>query len=424
MSMRTGEPEPRPGQGRPVGVLRDRRFRLYWAGQTLSGAGNAMSSVALAFAVLSLTGSASSLGLVLLASQLPVIAFTLLGGVLGDRYSRRLIMLGTDSARAIIQGLTAALLVTGHASVLLLAVLQACAGVCSAMFTPAASGLVANLAPEGKVRQANSLLSMSRATAQIAALATAGAIVAAFGPGKAFAFDAATFATSTISLSLIRSPALAVPPDKRRRLLSELGEGWQAVRQRPWLTTYTAHVSLFNTISLSPFFVLGPLVAKGYLGGAPAWSAIAISYALGALAGSWVTLHWHPDRPMLATFTVSLAMAPLLALLAVPAALWAVLPAGAAAGSQASVYNTLASTCRQVNVPDHLLSRASSFVTLGGLVGAPVGMALAGIAADRFGTHVVLSIAAAWVIVSAVATFAVPSVRERLPLAVPNVATE
>ncbi len=403
---------------RRAGVLGDRQFRLYWAGQTLSGAGNAMSSVALAFAVLALTHDASSLGLVLLAAQLPVIAFTVFGGVAGDRYPRRLVLLATDSGRAGVQAVTAALLITGHASVLALGLLQACAGFGSAMFAPAASGLVANLAPQGQVQQANSLLTMSKAVTQVAALATAGALVAVLSPGAAFAVDSLSFLASTLSLALVRSPALAAPPSKGRRLLGEVGEGWRAVRECPWLLADVAHVSLFNTIALSPFFVLGPLVAERYLGGAPAWSAIAISYAVGAFAGSWVALHWHPARPMLAAFAVSTAMAPLLLVLAVPMSLWLVLPSGAAAGLQASVCNTLASTCRQVNVPDHLLSRASSFVTLGGLVGVPVGMALAGVAADKFGTHVVLLVAGAWVVASAAGAAAVPSVRGRLPLAI------
>ncbi|MGH9107396.1 MAG: hypothetical protein ACRDZX_16540 [Acidimicrobiales bacterium] len=222
----------------------------------------------------------------------------------------------------------------------------------------------------------------------------------------------------TLSLAGLRSPALAAPPGDRRRLLGELREGWQAVRERSWLASYVAHVSLSNAVAVSPFFVLGPLVAKRYLGGAPAWSAIAISYGVGAFAGSWMALRWQRARPMLATFAVSTAMAPLLTLLAAPASLGLVLPAGVAAGVEGSVYNTLASTCRQVNVPDHLLSRASSFVTLGGLVGVPVGMALSGVAADTFGTHVVLFVASAWVVVSAGIAMALPTVRVRLPLAI------
>lgn len=420
--MRVASPDPpESGEEHPstrYGVLRDRQFRLYWAGQTLSSAGNAMSTVALAFAVLTITRSASDLSLVLLAAQLPVIAFTLLGGVAGDRYSRRLVMLTTDWGRAVVQALTCVLLETGHASVLVLGLLQACVGAGSAMFVPAASGLVANLAPDGKLRQANSLLSMSKSVSGALALAGAGALVAAVGPGAAFAFDAFTFAGSTASLALVRGPALAEPLGQHRDLLHDLGEGWRAVRERPWLSSYVAHASLLNTLAISPFFVLGPLVAKLYLGGAPAWSAIAISYGIGAFIGGLVTLGWQPERPMLGTFAASLGLAPLLALLAVRGPMWLLLPAGGAAGLQATVYNTLASACRQANVPDHLLSRSSSFVTVAALVGTPIGMVLAGIGADNFGTHDVLLGSATWVVVSAAVAMSVPSVRAHFPLTI------
>jgi MFS family permease len=416
VSLGAGQSQPcrRP---RPARVLGDANFRLYWAGQTLSGAGNAVSSVALVFAVMALTHAASSLGLVLLASRLPVVVFTLLGGVVGDRYPRRVIMLSADAGRAAVQAVTATLLLTGRPSVVSLGLLQACAGVGSAMFAPAASGLVAHLSPGGQVRQANSVLSMSRAITQVVALAMAGAVVAGLGPGAAFAVDSASFAASTLTLALVRSPALASPPGNRPALFGQLGQGWQAVRERHWLLTYTAHVAALNTLAVSPFFVLGPVVARSYLGGAPAWSAIAISYAAGAFAGSWVTLHWHPARPMLAAFAVSLAFAPLLVLLALHSPLPLLVPAGAAAGAEASVYDTLASTCRQVNVPDHLLSRASSFVNLGGIAGAPVGMGLAGVVADRYGTEAVLWAAGGWVLASAATAMVVPSVRQRLSLA-------
>ncbi len=152
------------------------------------------------------------------------------------------------------------------------------------MFSPAASGLVADLAPAGRVKEANSLLSMSQSTAQLIALAAAGALVAAVGPGTAFFVDSATFAASTASLALVRSPALQRPPAGPHWLVGDLREGWAAVRRRPWLVAYTAHVALLNGLVIGPFFVLGPVVAKQHLGGAPAWAAIGIGYAF---RGSW-----------------------------------------------------------------------------------------------------------------------------------------
>jgi len=398
------------------GVLGDRRFATYWAGQTASSAGNALSTLALVFAVLSVSSSAASLGLVLLASRLPVIAFSLFGGVLGDRHSRRLLMLGADIARCGLQAVTAGVLISGHATVWDLAALQAGAGAASALFTPAANGLVAELAPAGRVREANSMLAMSKAVAAIAALGLAGVIVAAAGPGVAFGADAASFAVSTASLAAIRSPALAMPAPPGRRLVGDLRHGWAAVRERQWLCTYAAHVALLNAIAVSPFFVLGPLVADRHLGGAPAWAAIAIGYAVGSLVAAGLTLRWTPARPISAAVASSLALAPLLALLAGPAPLWLLVPAALAAGAQATIYNTFTSTAQQANIPSHLLSRTNSIVTLGALIAAPGGMALAGLAADTFGTALVLYLAAAWVVAGGAAALAMPSTRSRLAL--------
>jgi MFS family permease len=398
-------------------VLRDRRFRIYWTGQTLSAAGNAFSFLALAFAVLSLTRSATALGLVLLASRVPSIAFTLLGGVLGDRHSRREIMLSADIARTIIQAATAALLLSGQADVWAVAALQAGAGTASAIFAPAARGLVAQLAPPGQLRQANSVLGMSSAVAAIVAVAASGGVVAALGPGVAFGIDGASFAASSISLSLLSSPALTAPPPSPHRLLDELAGGWAAVRQQRWVCAYATHAALLNTIAVSPLFVLGPLVAVRHLGGAPAWAAIAASYAIGALVASGVTLRCQPGRPLLAAYSLSLAFAPLLFLLAVLAPTWALVPAGLAAGAQASAYNTLTTTALQANIPDELLSRASAIVTLGGLFAVPIAMSVVGPIANTLGTSTVLEFAAAWVLVSGLAALFTPSSRARITLA-------
>ncbi|HTX01082.1 MAG TPA: MFS transporter [Acidimicrobiales bacterium] len=392
-------------------MLGSRDFRWYFLGQTTSGFGSSLSGVALAFAVLSLTRSATLLGTVLLASRLPVIVLALAGGVLGDRFSRRLVMLGTDTGRTVLQGITAALLLSGHAAVWSLALVQAGAGAGSALFSPAANGLVPNLVAPEQLRRANSLLSMSSSLASIAAVGAAGAIVALVGPGAAFTVDAGTFAASAVSLALVRSQSLEAPPPSGRRLVAEVGEGWRAVRSRPWLLAYSLHVSLLNTLVLSPLFVLGPLVADQRLGGAGAWAGIAMSYAVGSLCGGAIVLRWHPERPMLATFAVSLALAPLPGLLAVPVALWWLAPAALLAGAETSVYNTLATTAQQADVPDRLRSRTGAFVTVGALAGVPVGMGLAGVVAGALGTRSVLGFAAAWVVLSALGAAAVPAVR-------------
>jgi len=150
-----------------LSVLRERDFRLLFTGQTLSNLGSALVPIALAFAVLDLTGSATDLGLVLLASRLPNTVLVLTGGVVGDRWSRRWVMLASDAIRCLTQAATAMLLVTGTARLWELLVLQAAHGAAAAFFDPAATGLVPETVGPGRLQQANALLGLSRSATGI-----------------------------------------------------------------------------------------------------------------------------------------------------------------------------------------------------------------------------------------------------------------
>src|ERR671932_761448 len=94
-------------------VLREREFRLVFGAQVVSLFGDGIVPVALAFAVLDLTGSATDLGLVLAARTVPLVACLLAGGVVADRVSRRRVMIAADVVRLVSQGLLGAMLVSG-----------------------------------------------------------------------------------------------------------------------------------------------------------------------------------------------------------------------------------------------------------------------------------------------------------------------
>src|SRR5579883_3240229 len=96
---------------RVPGALRERPFRLLFAGQAVSLLGDAFVPVALAFAVLGIGGSASDLGFVLAAEVVPFVVLLLAGGVVADRVSRRKLMLASDLVRLAVQGAVAALLI-------------------------------------------------------------------------------------------------------------------------------------------------------------------------------------------------------------------------------------------------------------------------------------------------------------------------
>src|ERR1039457_222516 len=116
------------------GPLRETAFALLLAGRAISSLGDRIVPVALAFAVLDLTGSVTDLGLVLAAQSIPLVVFVLLGGVWADRLPRQWVMLGSDGVRAAAQGTCAALLLSGAAHVWELAALPAVYGAAGAFF--------------------------------------------------------------------------------------------------------------------------------------------------------------------------------------------------------------------------------------------------------------------------------------------------
>src|SRR4051812_17934929 len=146
---------------RAMGVLASREFRLVFFAQSISVVGDRMVGIALAFAVLELGGSATEVGIVMACRTLPLVATLLVGGVVADRVSRRVVMVVSDVARVLTQGLTALLLIAGAAQVWELAVLAGLTGAAGGFFNPAVVGVMPTIVPRERLQEANGL----RATA-------------------------------------------------------------------------------------------------------------------------------------------------------------------------------------------------------------------------------------------------------------------
>jgi MFS family permease len=205
---------------RELDVLRLRDFRLVFGSALVSLVGDGMVPVALTFAVLDLTGSATDLGVVMAARTIALVG-ALVGGVVADRVSRRTVMVGADLVRLVSQCAIAVLLISGRATVLELAVSQAILGAATGFFNPASSGLIPQVAGEW-LQQANSLRGMAMAAGSVAGPAIAGALVVATSPGIALAVDAASYGLSGllagVRVGAARSGSAAVSRRAARRV--------------------------------------------------------------------------------------------------------------------------------------------------------------------------------------------------------------
>jgi MFS family permease len=393
-------------------------FRLLFWGQALSVVGDRITPVAIAFAVLGL-GSASDLGLVLAAGGIPFALFALAGGVWADRVGRRRVMLASDVVRALSQGVTAALLLTGNAEVWMLAVLAFVYGTAAAVFMPALMGLIPQTVSHARLQEANGLLALTRSTASVAGPALAGVLVVSAGSGEAIAVDAATFVVSALCLARMRlgaEPGAASPggdavPAGHEPFLAGLRRGWYEVRSRRWLTWGLFAMSTYHVFVLPSVFVLGPALAAKQLDGASSWAAIVAAFGIGGVLGNVLALRLPLRRPV---FTAALALvgaSTQAAIIGCGLGTVGIAALELLAGICVALFFTLWDLSIQEQIPAHAVSRVSAYdfsVSMGLM---PLGMAMAGPIADALGLQATLLGMSAVGLAGALAWLAQPSVR-------------
>jgi MFS family permease len=391
-------------------VLRLREFRLVFGAALVSLLGDGMLPVALTFAVLDLTGSATDLGVVLAARTVALVGSLLVGGVVADRVGHRAVMIGADVVRLLAQGAVGVLLVTGNATVAELAISQALLGAATGFFNPASSGLIPLVAGRW-LQQANSLRGMAMAAGSIAGPAIAGVLVVASSPGVALLIDAGSYGASALLLARVRSDARAGAP---QRFLTDLREGFAEFRARTWVWATIAVASIVNALGVA-FPVLGALVAKQELGGAGAWALILAAQGVGALVAGTVLLRFVPRRPMLVATVIGLLPAIPTLLLAVPAPLIVITVAALLSGVGGMVFNTLWETTLQQHIPAAARSRVSSYDWFGSLALQSLGFALIGPFAAAVGTSTALYLCGALDIVVVSTLLTVREIRTLTP---------
>jgi MFS family permease len=398
-------------------VLRARDFRLFYVGYSASLIGTAMSSVAIAFAVLGDGGTATGLGIVFAANIVPMVAFMLFGGALADRLGRRLVMLTADLVRCAAQAVLAVALTVGRPSLWLFVAAALVAGTGNAFFSPALSGFPVQLVPSARLGDANALLGSAQPAAQVAGPALAGILIAVTSPALVIAVDAVTYALSALALAGLRLPGsverTGQPAHQARSLLRELAEGWTEFTARPWLWPQTVQFALFNLVTWGPYLVLGPVLAGQYLGGARAWGTILACYGGGAIVGGLLALGRRPARPLLVSTltTFGFALPPLALALHLP--LPAVAGAALTAGLGTAFGDAFDSTVNQRLIPAEALSRVGAFNMVGAFAFGPVAFAAAGPVAAALGARAVLAFGAAWSVATTLAVLTVPAIRHQ-----------
>ncbi len=375
----------------PPGVLRVAAFRNYFAARTISSFGGAMSTLAVAFAVLSIGGSAAALGLVFAAGTVPALVLVLLGGVAGDRWERRRILLAGDLVMTLAQGALALALLTGVAEVWHFVAAAVVGGAAMAFSGPTNTAILPGLVDADDVQQANSVLRIGSNISKIVGPAAAGVLVALTSPGWALAADAGSFLVSPFFIS--RLPRSRGVVRAGVSVLSDVRSGWQEFTSRRWVWLMVLSFGGYQATMLPIVFVLGPVIAEQELNGASSWALVLSARAVGALAVGFLLFRWRPHRPLVASTAVILLDVPFVLALVGGLPIALVVLAGAASSAGLVAADTLWESTLQERVPGPVLSRVSSYDWLGSMAINPLGFALVGFLAESVGLLLIVLVA-------------------------------
>ena len=375
--------------------------------------GNAMASVALAFAVLKITDDdPAALGLVLAAHSIPMVLLLLWGGVIADRFPRNVVIQVSNIASAITQGLIAALVITGLAELWMLVALSVVHGIVSAVSFPAMASIMPQLVPRGELQRSNALMSLARSALTILGPTLSALLVVGVGPGWALAVDASTWLVSAVLLGFVVLPERA-PKEQEAGTIAELREGWTYFRRTTWLWVVVLGFGVLNAIHMGAWFTLGPARAKDTIG-EQGWGLVLSAEAIGLLVMTLVMLRVPLQRPLLhGMLGISLLGVPILILGAHPH-LAILMIATFVAGAGTEVFSMGWNLAMQEHVPDEMLSRAYSYDALGSFVAIPVGQIAFGPLAVAFGFTDVLIVSGVVYVVVCLLVLLSSSVR-RLP---------
>jgi MFS family permease len=392
-------------------------FRFLLAGRTINSLGNAIAPVALAFAVLDLTGSPRDLGLVVGARVLVNVLFLLFGGALADRLPKHLLMVGASIAAAVTQAAVAALVLSGTATVALLIALSAVNGMVSALALPASSSIVPQLVPADLRQQANALSRLLFNGAFIVGAPIGGVLVAGVGPGWGIAVDAAAFALSAIAFALLRLPPRADEKPERTSIFTELRTGWTEFRSRTWLWVVVAGFGVINACISGGLNVLGPVVADDTVG-RRAWGFVLAAQTAGMLLGAILAMRIRLSRLLFfGVACMALEILPMVTLGVVPH-LGLLLGAAFLAGVGVEQFGVAWETTMQEHVPADKLARVYSYDMVGSFVAIPIGQVAAGPIAEAVGIEPTLVGTAALIglaVIGMVSSRDVRNLRHRLP---------
>ena len=389
-------------------ALKHRGFALIWVGLIISIVGTQMQQWALFWHISQLSKDPIAVSIIGGVRFLAVLAFSPIGGLVADRYNRRIILFITQATSMLVALLLGLLTLSGDIQLWHIYGLTAVQAAAMAFDLPARQSLVPNLVPRSDLPSAFSLQSIAFNTGSILGPALSGVVIGYLGQEYAYLINAATFLAVLFALVL-----LGPVPQSRAAVQRGIRAAWRDfrdgvlfIRNQPLIlsTMILDFIATFfaSANTLLPYFAQNVIhvgeVAYGWLAAAP---------SIGAVLVGLVVSQYHNIRRQGSLLLGSVVVFGLATVLFGVARIYAVIFfALAATGAADSVSTIIRNTIRQLNTPDSLRGRMTSINQIFFMGGPQLGEVEAGAAAQLFGVPFAIisggigTILGVWLIVS------------------------
>ena len=362
-----------------------RDFRLFWFGQIISLSGTWMQSVAQGWLVYSLTKSPLYLGIVAAAAALPILLFTLIGGVIADRFPKRNLLLLTQGLSIIPALLLGILTSMGVIKVWEVAFFAALLGTINALDVPTRQSFLIEMVGKGDVVNAIALNSAAFNGARIIGPMIAGLSIEYFGLPACFFINAASFLAVIFALS--RMDARGDILVKSEGVVSDFMKGIKFIMGENEIKRAMVLIAVFSLVGLPYITLLPVFAAEVFHRGAQGLGFLVGASGIGALtAALGIALMGNIEHKTRFMSVAGLCFSCALLAFSLSKVFWISLVIIMIGGWGMVSYLAAANSFIQVSVPDELRGRVMSVYSFVFLGLVPIGNSIMGVSADAIGT--------------------------------------
>ena len=374
------------------GILKERNFMILWLGQFISKAGNAVYDIAAMWYVLQKTGSTTRMGITLVCSFLPAIVVSPAAGLIADRFDRKKIIIIADFTQGLIMGVMTLLMYLNLLTISQMYLLSALMSITGAFFSPAISSSIPAIVKEENLINANNLSKFTENVCSIFGTMLGGIMVAVIGVPGLVLFNALSFIAAAFIESFISIPKNHLSGTIKSNFRSDIKEGFSYAVKNKKLLHFIIVGGFIINFFLAQLSIIFPVFSvKNLNSGSRGYGMLMSSIAVGSLIITLIIPAISKKFSYYMMTFVGLVLEGIfLIMIGLSKNIYAAVVSSGLLGMAVCICSVSLSTIFQKLVPNEMMGRVSSIMTIISQSTVPLGFFLGGIILEKISPSVML----------------------------------